>query len=105
MLEIILICAIGLIPPLLSFLFLRKMQMRAQERLRRAMQTAERRQIQRLLSLPVDYQYVEGMGSLIGDFTCRYNARSAHIRCAVNPIGPCEECPHYEPISPPTNSP
>ena len=100
MLEIILICAIGLIPSLLSFVFFRKMHMRAQARLRNAMQAAERRQIQRLLSLPSDYHYVEGVGALIGDLTCRYNARSAQIRCAVNPSGPCEECPYYESSSP-----
>ncbi len=103
MLEIILICAIGLIPPLLSFVLLRKMQMRAQARLRNAVQAAERRQIQRLLSLPAEYHYVEGVGALIGDSTCRYNARSTQIRCAVNPSGPCKECPYYESIASPTN--
>lgn len=29
--------------------------------------------------------------------TCRYNAHSAFLRCAVNPTGPCELCQHYEP--------
>lgn len=33
----------------------------------------------------------------IGDTSCRYNAHSPYIRCAVNPCGPCENCPHYEP--------
>ncbi|KAM3114123.1 DUF6464 family protein [Phormidesmis sp. 146-33] len=99
MLEIILVLTIGLAPPLLSFIFLRRAEARAQIRLRSAMRTAEHRQLQRLLALPSDQRYVEGMGSLIGDFTCRFNARSTHIRCAVNPFGPCKECTYYEPIS------
>lgn len=34
---------------------------------------------------------------IIGDITCAYNARSELLRCAVNPIGPCELCTHYQP--------
>jgi len=47
--------------------------------------------------LPSDHHYIEGIGLLIGDVTCHYNARSAYIRCAVNPEGPCENCPYYQP--------
>lgn len=36
---------------------------------------------------------------VIGDITCQYNARSELLRCAVNPEGPCEGCPEYQPIS------
>lgn len=36
---------------------------------------------------------------LIGDPTCRYNARSAILRCAVNPADPCDRCPAYSAIS------
>jgi Family of unknown function (DUF6464) len=32
---------------------------------------------------------------MIGDITCRYNARSELLRCAVNPGGPCDRCVHY----------
>jgi hypothetical protein len=32
----------------------------------------------------------------IGDLSCRYNAFSPHLRCAVNPEGPCENCTHYD---------
>jgi len=42
--------------------------------------------------------YLEGKW-VIGDITCQYNARSELLRCAVNPEGPCEGCPHYEPIT------
>jgi hypothetical protein len=34
---------------------------------------------------------------LIGDATCAYNAQSELVRCAVNPFGPCDRCPHYQP--------
>jgi hypothetical protein len=47
--------------------------------------------------LPPDRYYLEGVGYLIGDISCRFNARSAYIRCAVNPCGPCQECRYYEP--------
>ncbi len=32
---------------------------------------------------------------VVGDATCKYNARSEIIRCAVNPEGPCNSCHHY----------
>jgi Family of unknown function (DUF6464) len=40
-------------------------------------------------------QYIEGVGYVIGDLTCTYNARSPYIRCAVNPDGLCQDCRHY----------
>ena len=55
------------------------------------------------------YRYREGLPSYlysdrrrassryyIGDINCRNNAHSPYIRCAINPSGPCETCPHYE---------
>jgi type II secretory pathway pseudopilin PulG len=96
MLSILLILVLALMPPLLTWLLSKRMERRAQERLRAAIAAAERRQLQQLLRRSNDHQYVEGIGSLIGDFTCRYNARSPYIRCAVNPSGPCESCRSYE---------
>ena len=96
MLEVFLILAIGLLPSLLTFFLRQRMEQRAQHRLRAAIAATEQRHLQRLLTLPRDYQYVEGVGALIGDFSCRYNARSPHIRCAINPMGPCDSCRHYE---------
>lgn len=29
--------------------------------------------------------------------TCRFNAHSSFLLCAVNPSGPCETCTEYEP--------
>ena len=33
---------------------------------------------------------------IIGDGSCKYNAGSEIIRCAVNPHGPCEGCRFWE---------
>ncbi|MEN9220863.1 MAG: DUF6464 family protein [Thermostichus sp. BF3_bins_97] len=44
----------------------------------------------------VVYTYIASPPGCIGDPTCRYNAHSLELRCAVNPCGPCEGCPHYE---------
>jgi hypothetical protein len=38
-----------------------------------------------------------GQGWVIGDPSCRYNARSPLLRCAVLPDGPCERCSHFRP--------
>lgn len=35
---------------------------------------------------------------VIGDPSCAYNARSELLRCAANPMGPCDRCKHYEAI-------
>jgi hypothetical protein len=34
---------------------------------------------------------------VIGDPSCRFNARTPLLRCAVLPEGPCERCAHYTP--------
>ncbi|MCS7032123.1 MAG: DUF6464 family protein [Gloeomargarita sp. SKYG116] len=36
---------------------------------------------------------------IIGDGRCKYNALSELIRCAVNPLGPCQGCASFEPAS------
>ena len=35
---------------------------------------------------------------VIGDASCRLNARSEILRCAVNPEGLCQDCRYYEPL-------
>ncbi|WP_445634532.1 hypothetical protein NSTC745_06355 [Nostoc sp. DSM 114161] len=32
----------------------------------------------------------------IGDASCKWNARSPYIRCAINPDGECQGCKYYE---------
>ena len=96
MLEAILVFVLGLTPSVISVWMMRRAKERAQARLRAAMQASAARVIQRNPILPDQY-YLEGVGYLIGDITCQFNACSAYIRCAVNPSGPCEECHHYQP--------
>jgi len=96
MLETILVFVLGLTPPALSIWVMHRVKARAQARLAEATQTSVVI-ISHTDQHPSDRHYLEGVGYLIGDITCRYNARSAYIRCAINPSGPCENCPHYEP--------
>jgi hypothetical protein len=43
---------------------------------------------------PADARWWNG-GWVIGDPSCRFNARSPLLRCAVLPEGPCEQCAHH----------
>lgn len=109
--EILLVVSLGLMPPTaLSVWMMYKVEGSKQERVVSAMEIhtqaiasspAEEQQSLEMPppvpQLPSEHHYIEGIGLLIGDVTCHYNARSAYIRCAVNPEGPCENCPHYQP--------
>lgn len=44
---------------------------------------------------PEESSLING-GWVVGDASCRLNARSALLRCAVNPDGPCAGCRFYE---------
>ena len=102
MLEILLIFAIGLMPPLFSLWMMRHNEARTRAKLRQVMAATRVRTQRRYItphSLPVsDRYYLEGVGYLIGDITCQFNARSSYIRCAVNPQGLCQGCRDYEPL-------
>lgn len=90
------IVALGFTPWLLSLWMMRQADARAQERLRLAMESVASRRLP-TLNLPPEHHYVEGIGYIIGDLSCQFNARSHYVRCAVNPFGPCEGCSHYQP--------
>jgi hypothetical protein len=45
---------------------------------------------------PADARWWQGRW-VIGDPSCRFNARSPLLRCAVLPDGPCARCAHYDP--------
>lgn len=94
-LETVLVFVLGLTPPVLSIWIMHRVKERAQARLREAAHVSVERVLQRNQT-PPDRYYLEGVGYLIGDITCRFNARSPYIRCAVNPSGPCQGCYHYE---------
>lgn len=98
MLKTLLVIAVGFLPSLISLWVIRKTHARSRLRLRQAamnFSTVQGRQNVR----PVegDRYYLEGVGYLIGDISCKFNARSGYMRCAVNPEGPCNGCRHYEP--------
>ncbi|MCX7593675.1 MAG: DUF6464 family protein [Fischerella sp.] len=98
MLRTLLVIAIGFLPSLFSLWLMRKTQARMRSHLRRVAMNFPREQIQvnTRPAEPSDRYYLEGVGYLIGDISCRYNARSGYLRCAVNPSGPCEGCRYYE---------
>lgn len=47
---------------------------------------------------PDERSFVKGCW-VVGDASCRFNAHSEIIRCAVNPEGPCDHCRFYEKAS------
>lgn len=95
MVVVVFLLLVGLVPPILSVW---------------ASSRAERRMLERidLVALDAtnyattwrqrhpDERYIDGIGLVVGDITCQLNARSPHIRCAVNPMGPCQDCRFYE---------
>ncbi len=93
-----LIIAVGLLPSLFSLWMIRKSHLRREMQLRQAAISFPRTQLGQNSRLgSSDRYYLEGVGYLIGDISCRYNAKSGYVRCAVNPSGPCEGCRYYEP--------
>jgi hypothetical protein len=97
LMEIFLAIVLGFLPLVLSILAIRRLSVKTEARLRSVAEAVAQARTQPLL-LPADTTYVEGIGFAIGDFSCRFNARSAHVRCAVNPSGPCQACRYYESI-------
>lgn len=74
-----------------------KAEARARQRLRSASRFYRSRRVFGA-STSAELQYIPGVGYVIGDISCCYNARSPELRCAVNPHGPCKNCPEYEEI-------
>jgi hypothetical protein len=103
-LKTLVIIAIGFLPCLLSLWMIHKAKRKSRTRIRQVANNFSR--IQRLgyLHIPAnnthtdssDQFYIEGVGYMIGDISCQYNARSGYIRCAINPSGPCDSCRYYE---------
>ncbi|MBW4449043.1 MAG: hypothetical protein KME38_19830 [Spirirestis rafaelensis WJT71-NPBG6] len=97
MLKTLLVIAVGFLPSLFSLWMIRKSHMRRETQMRQAGMSFPRRQLGQNSRLNLsDRYYLEGVGYLIGDISCRYNAKSGYVRCAVNPSGPCEGCRYYE---------
>lgn len=97
MLRTLLVIAVGFLPSLFSLWIIRKTHLRTRSRIRQAaINLSGARVRQHITQIEGDRYYLEGVGYLVGDISCKFNARSGYIRCAVNPDGPCQECRHYE---------
>lgn len=96
MLKTLLVIAVGFLPSLFSLWMIRKSHMRRETQIRQAGMNPRRQLGQNSRVNLSDRYYLDGVGYLIGDISCRYNAKSGYVRCAVNPSGPCEGCRYYE---------
>lgn len=92
-----LIIFLGLSPALCSLWLLRRGQTHAEVRLQRAINSVQARGLGQTATS--EYDYVEGIGYIVGDLSCRFNARSRFLRCAVNPSEPCDACLFYEAVT------
>jgi Family of unknown function (DUF6464) len=72
-----------------------RQRLRAHSRRMTVVESSSNRRFYKRMSRDPEEQYVEGVGYVIGDLTCSFNARSPYIRCAVNPDGLCQDCRHY----------
>lgn len=97
MLIVLLIFGLSLLPALVSAWISLRARDRVQADFGRAIEVASQRGFKAAIQRDRDLNYVEGLGYVIGDFSCQMNARSPYLRCAMNPCGPCEGCQLYEP--------
>ncbi|MEM1240724.1 MAG: DUF6464 family protein [Cyanobacteria bacterium P01_H01_bin.26] len=96
MTVVVFLILVGLVPPVLSVWASYRAERRIVDRLDLAMESGQYSAISPWRRRDPDEHYIDGIGLVIGDITCQLNARSPHIRCAVNPTGPCEGCRSYE---------
>ncbi|MBW4483987.1 MAG: hypothetical protein KME14_15720 [Tildeniella torsiva UHER 1998/13D] len=97
MLVIVLIFIVGLTPALVSAYLTVRADRDEKCSSASATPTALGQSMLKLLDGNADMHYIEGMGYMIGDITCDLNARSPYLRCATNPMGPCDGCSAYAP--------
>lgn len=96
MVVVVFLILIGLLPPALSVWATYRAERRVIDRFDFAIESAQYPSVNPWRQRDPDEHYIDGIGLVIGDITCQLNARSPHIRCAVNPMGPCEGCRSYE---------
>ncbi|MEM6838952.1 MAG: DUF6464 family protein [Cyanobacteria bacterium P01_C01_bin.120] len=96
MVIVLLIFGLSLVPALIATWISVRARNRTQAEFGRAMEAATHQGLKATIQRDRDLNYVEGLGYIIGDFSCEMNARSPHIRCAMNPCGPCGGCQFYE---------
>jgi hypothetical protein len=99
--EAIVILLIGLLVPLLTVWQAKRHEERGRVRLRELWSRSDCR-MGMYETLPMsgdpEMRYIDRVGYILGDTSCQFNARSPHMRCAVNPEGPCQGCRHYEAV-------
>ncbi|MBE9136333.1 hypothetical protein IQ254_03795 [Nodosilinea sp. LEGE 07088] len=96
MLVILLIFVVGLTPAIISaWLSVRADQ--DEKHGEASAPTAFGQSMLKLMDGNTDMHFVEGLGYMMGDITCDLNARSPYLRCAINPMGPCDGCSAYAP--------
>jgi hypothetical protein len=107
-----LLVGLGLIPLGYSVVVVRRADQRARLRFEIALEMVQRsRAAQKLNQSPFASVQLDPVGFeaarldcggyspyFMGDISCHYNARSAHLLCAVNPTGPCQGCRSYRPL-------
>ena len=102
--KLALILLLSTLPSLAYLLIFRKAKERWQMRLRRArILTVNPPRSRQGSYHDYDYgdsyilsdDYIPGT-NFVGDTSCINNAQSPHLRCAINPSGPCDGCSHYE---------
>lgn len=96
MLKTIVLLIIGILPAIWSWWVIHKTQQQRGLRTRQIVINYSPRE-QYIRPVEGDRYYLETVGYLIGDISCKFNARSGYIRCAINPSGPCQNCLDYQP--------
>ncbi len=92
MIRITIVFILALLPSLLSLWMIEKSKQRLNNRLRRIRNTQRYDAV-----LMSDLRLHPENPGYVGDKSCRFNALSPYLRCAINPDGPCENCRYYDP--------
>ena len=94
--KLALILFLANLPVLVYLIIFPKIQQRWEVALRRARRLAFANNSNHFSNHCYGDRGVEPERYFIGDISCRYNAHSPYLRCAVNPHGSCEQCSYYE---------
>ncbi|MEM6423840.1 MAG: DUF6464 family protein [Cyanobacteria bacterium P01_C01_bin.73] len=95
MITVLMIFVVGFSPAIVSLLISRRNQAQTLAQFAAAREAVSRRNVSAIALRLSEVTAIEGSRAVIGDVGCRWNARSPYLRCAVNPCGPCDDCPHF----------
>lgn len=95
LMEIAILLVLGILPSVTYLFIVQKLNRRWQNRLRNVRMLNSYRD-RDFFAVYYRERRRELSKRYIGDPSCRYNAHSPYIRCAVNPHGPCKGCFHYQ---------